>query len=126
MSVKFRRFTDFDAIPRGRRLVLIVWLFVGIVVTLLVAAVYSVELLSAGRAFVALLACGAEKLSARRFAEYLSLGQVPDPTGEGAPPPSIPAADRWVAPDEELSKIRTVGDLRDTLQRLLPGSSVAA
>ena len=52
MSVKFRRFTDFDAIPRGRRLVLIVWLFVGIVVTLLVAAVYSVELLSAGRAFV--------------------------------------------------------------------------
>ena len=29
-------------------------------------------------------------------------------------------------PDEELSKIRTVGDLRDTLQRLLPGSSVAA
>ncbi|HST02299.1 MAG TPA: hypothetical protein VLJ84_11635, partial [Usitatibacter sp.] len=31
---------------------LIVWLFVGIVVCLLVAAVYSVELLSAGRAFV--------------------------------------------------------------------------
>ena len=39
-------------IPRGRRLVLIVWLFVGIVVCLLIAAVYSVELLSAGRAFV--------------------------------------------------------------------------
>ena len=31
----------------------------------------------AGRAFVALLACAAEDLSARRFAEYLSLGQVP-------------------------------------------------
>ena len=29
-------------------------------------------------------------------------------------------------PDEDLSKIRTVGDLRDTLQRLLPGRSVAA
>lgn len=31
----------------------------------------------AGRAFLALLACAAEKLSASRFAEYLSLGQVP-------------------------------------------------
>jgi hypothetical protein len=32
----------------------------------------------AGRAFLALLACAAEGLSARRFAEYLSLAQVPD------------------------------------------------
>ena len=31
----------------------------------------------AGRAFLALLACADEHLSARRFAEYLSLGQVP-------------------------------------------------
>ncbi|MGE3958900.1 MAG: PD-(D/E)XK nuclease family protein [Vicinamibacterales bacterium] len=31
----------------------------------------------AGRAFLALLACRQENLSARRFAEYLSLGQVP-------------------------------------------------
>jgi hypothetical protein len=31
----------------------------------------------AGRAFLALLACAEEQLSARRFAEYLSLGQVP-------------------------------------------------
>lgn len=31
----------------------------------------------AGRAFLALLACADEQLSARRFAEYLSLGQVP-------------------------------------------------
>jgi len=30
-----------------------------------------------GRAFLAILACADEKLSARRFAEYLSLGQVP-------------------------------------------------
>ena len=30
-----------------------------------------------GRAFLALLACAAERLSAARFAEYLSLGQVP-------------------------------------------------
>ncbi|MEO5898433.1 MAG: PD-(D/E)XK nuclease family protein [Vicinamibacterales bacterium] len=31
----------------------------------------------AGRAFLAVLACACEKLSARRFAEYLSLAQVP-------------------------------------------------
>ena len=31
----------------------------------------------AGRAFVALLSCGVEGLSAKRFDEYLSLGQVP-------------------------------------------------
>jgi CRISPR/Cas system-associated exonuclease Cas4 (RecB family) len=31
----------------------------------------------AGRAFLALLACAAEQLSAARFAEYISLGQVP-------------------------------------------------
>jgi len=37
----------------------------------------------AGRAFVALLNCAAERLSASRFAEYLSLGQVPD---EDEPP----------------------------------------
>lgn len=32
---------------------------------------------AAGRAFLAILACACEKLSARRFAEYLSLSQVP-------------------------------------------------
>ena len=32
----------------------------------------------AGRAFLALLACAAEQLSASRFAEYLSLAQVPE------------------------------------------------
>ena len=37
----------------------------------------------AGRALLALLACAAENLSARRFAEYLSLSQVP---GAGDPP----------------------------------------
>ena len=38
----------------------------------------------AGRAFLALLACGAEHLSAARFAEYLSLGQVPQLDGAKA------------------------------------------
>ena len=35
----------------------------------------------AGRAFLAILACACEKLSARRFAEYLSLAQVPQLDG---------------------------------------------
>ena len=35
----------------------------------------------AGRAMLALLACAVERLSARRFAEYLSLGQVPSLAG---------------------------------------------
>jgi ATP-dependent helicase/nuclease subunit B len=42
-----------------------------------------------GRAFLALLACAAERLSAARFAEYLSLGQVPAfADGRSAEPPS--------------------------------------
>ncbi len=36
----------------------------------------------AGRAFLAILACACEKLSARRFAEYLSLAQVPQLSGQ--------------------------------------------
>ena len=51
----------------------------------------------AGRAFVALLACAAERLSARRFSEYLSLGQVPLPDEQGAPPTDRA---RWVPPSE--------------------------
>ena len=55
----------------------------------------------AGRAFLALLACAQEGLSARRFAEYLSLGEVPDAVG-GAPPSAPASGDRWVPPDAEL------------------------
>src|SRR6185436_6757790 len=59
----------------------------------------------AGRAFLALLACAVESLSAARFAEYLSLGQVPD---EQAP------RDRtWVAPlDEAVNRVPTTGEDR--------------
>jgi RecB family exonuclease len=53
----------------------------------------------AGRAFLALLACRAEQLSAKRFAEYLSFAQVPDPDAAGAPP--VPSAEPWVSPAEE-------------------------
>ena len=51
-----------------------------------------------GRAFLALLDCALENLSARRFAEYLSLGQVPSLDAAGAPP-----TDRavWTPPDDE-------------------------
>ena len=48
----------------------------------------------AGRAFLAILACACEKLSARRFAEYLSLAQVPQLTGER------PEFD-FIVPDDE-------------------------
>ena len=36
----------------------------------------------AGRAFIALLSCAVDGLSAKRFDEYLSLGQVPQVTGQ--------------------------------------------
>ena len=48
----------------------------------------------AGRAFLALLACAAEGLSAVRFAEYLSLAQVPDGGGKVV---EAPAADQGKA-----------------------------
>ncbi|MXY23443.1 MAG: PD-(D/E)XK nuclease family protein [Acidobacteria bacterium] len=50
----------------------------------------------AGRAFLALLACALENLSARRFSEYLSLGQVPRLDPDGGPPRS---GERWTLPD---------------------------
>ena len=50
----------------------------------------------AGRAFLALLACASESLSASRFAEYLSLGQVP-PLSEGGSVPSFVEVP-WVEP----------------------------
>ena len=53
-----------------------------------------------GRAFLALLGCALERLSARRFAEYLSLGEVPDPSDAAADSP--PAIARWVPADDEL------------------------
>jgi RecB family exonuclease len=52
-----------------------------------------------GRAFLALLDCALEGLSARRFAEYLSLGQVP-PLGQTGAPPAEAAP--WIAPEEEI------------------------
>src|SRR5207247_5762815 len=50
----------------------------------------------AARALLALLACKTERLSARRFAEYVSLAQVPDP---GA---AADADARWTPPEDDL------------------------
>jgi CRISPR/Cas system-associated exonuclease Cas4 (RecB family) len=61
----------------------------------------------AGRAFLALLACAAEQLSAARFAEYLSLGQVPIPGGSASRDPLyVPSLDisrqqPYVLPSDE-------------------------
>lgn len=52
-----------------------------------------------GRAMLALLACAAERLSARRFAEYLSLAQVPPAT----PRPS--AETSWQPPRHDMAPL---------------------
>ncbi|MBV9624435.1 MAG: PD-(D/E)XK nuclease family protein [Acidobacteria bacterium] len=52
-----------------------------------------------GRALIALLLCAEEGLSAKRFAEYLSLGQVPEAGVGGAPPA---ARDLWVAASDDM------------------------
>ena len=56
-----------------------------------------------GRALLALLDCAAEGLSARRFAEYLSLSQVPDLSDTGAPPEAPPG---WAPPRTEELLVR--------------------
>jgi ATP-dependent helicase/nuclease subunit B len=53
----------------------------------------------AGRAFLALLACASEGCSASRFAEYLSLGQVPPLDADGAPQARPPD---WIPADDEI------------------------
>ena len=62
----------------------------------------------AGRAFLALLACADEHLSARRFAEYLSLAQVPAAALHAnleSPPDFASSAnlDRWSPPTDDLA-----------------------
>ncbi len=72
----------------------------------------------AGRAFLAILACAVEQLSARRFAEYLSLGQVPRPD-EAAREPAFVLPD-----DEELTAIDDGGAMREAREpgREAPGA----
>ncbi len=53
----------------------------------------------AGRAFLALLACASDGCSASRFAEYLSLGQIPPLNADGSPE-SRPV--QWIPADDEM------------------------
>ena len=55
-----------------------------------------------GRALLALLACKAERLSASRFAEYLSLGVVPRLGSSGEPPDAAPAGERFRPPVHDM------------------------
>jgi CRISPR/Cas system-associated exonuclease Cas4 (RecB family) len=64
-----------------------------------------------GRAFLALLACRTEGLSAKRFAEYLSFSQVPDLGSTGAPPAG---RDVWAGPEDE-----SLGSAVDAVQLAL-------
>jgi RecB family exonuclease len=50
----------------------------------------------AGRAMLALLSCAADGLSVRAFAEYLSLGQVPNPEA------GVNVDEKWVPPRDDL------------------------
>ena len=54
----------------------------------------------AGRAFIALLSCAVEGLSARRFDEYLSLGQVPQVVGSHRSP--VAGQSSVVSPRDEM------------------------
>jgi len=68
-----------------------------------------------GRAFLALLACAAEKCPASRFAEYLSLGQVPA---------EVQAAE-WVGAEDELlppAPVEGVPDRDDRKEKPSPSA----
>jgi len=67
-----------------------------------------------GRALLALLGCVAEGLSARRFAEYLSLAQVPDPS---KPPVRD---DGYVPPESDL-----LPDVEETVRQPEPDTTLA-
>jgi hypothetical protein len=62
----------------------------------------------AGRAFVALLSCGVEGLSAKRFDEYLSLGQVPRMGDRREQPPLVVPEDEVFA--ELGDQLETAGE----------------
>jgi len=53
-----------------------------------------------GRAFLALLLCATSELSAARFAEFLSLGEMADVTAQGEPPEALTSSERWTPADD--------------------------
>ena len=78
----------------------------------------------AGRAFLALLACAAEQLSAGRFAEYLSLGQVPILGEVASPtPPYVPSVDEvFGAAPETRVEDELEAEARESAQEPADGS----
>ena len=78
----------------------------------------------AGRAFLALLSCAVEKFSAKRFAEYLSLAQVPDLDESGQPPLDKEDGSGWVAPADDVfgaaSDVAVKPEEPDTAKSRLP------
>ena len=73
--------------------------------------------LIAGRAFLALLACASEQLSASRFAEYLSFAQVPLGSGNGEA--------SWAASqDEAFGRVQPLPEESDELRTADPGSRI--
>ena len=81
----------------------------------------------AGRAFVALLSCGVDGLSAKRFDEYLSLGQVPQVSGAR---PAASRDERPALPDDEAyadsDLARASGLTADELEDDLDANAPAA
>src|SRR6185436_12602633 len=72
-----------------------------------------------GRAFLAILACACDHLSARRFAEYLSLGQVPRLDESQRTP-------EFVLPeDDELAMLRVEDATQPPTSGLQPPTSSA-
>ncbi len=76
----------------------------------------------AGRALLALLACASEGLSARRFAEYLSLAQVPDAAMRAAraaePPPVVASAEDELLPPSVAAQLaETAASMRRDAER---------
>jgi ATP-dependent helicase/nuclease subunit B len=68
----------------------------------------------AGRAFAALLSCACEKLSARRFDEYLSLGQVPRLEQQRTPTAAIvPDDDAYARFEDAVGRDEPQGDETD-------------
>jgi len=78
-----------------------------------------------GRAFLALLACAGERLSAARFAEYLSLGQVPaePPSGGSAsrnPPYTSPRDQPYIPSSDEAFGLPEEAQLREEAADVAP------
>jgi hypothetical protein len=76
-----------------------------------------------GRAFLALLMCAAEKCSASRFSEYLSLGQVPPAHGQvSGPAAEAEGAAEWIPSGDEL--LPGSDALADTSPDTSPGIAI--